>query len=300
VSHHALDERPRTEFPASPGSDLDEREPLDEFEAGELAVEYDSASPQEVLAWALDRFHPRIAISAGGGAEGMVIVDMAWRVDPSVRVFTLDTGRLPQETHDLFDRVRERYGIEVEVQFPEAPQLEKLVRAHGTNPMYRSVDLRLLCCQVRKVLPLVKYLDGMDGWITGLMREQWATRSDIRKIEVDHDHGGIAKVNPLADWTKREVWEYVRENDVPYHELYDKGYTSIGCAPCTRAVEPGESDRSGRWWWETNAPKECGIHCSIYTGGFEHELHALLGPDVGGNGFDDAGRGVGGGSVLGP
>jgi phosphoadenosine phosphosulfate reductase len=253
-----------------------EREILDEYEAGELAVVYDAESPQDVLAWAFERFHPRIAISVAGGAEGMALVDMAWRVNPEVRVFTLDTGRLPQETYDLFERVRDRYGIDVEVQFPDRDQVEAMVGRHGVNLMYRAVDLRLTCCQVRKVQPLVRYLAGLDGWITGLRREQWATRSDVRKIEIDHDHGGIAKVNPLADWTKAEVWDYVKANDVPTHELFDRGYTSIGCAPCTRAVEPGESDRAGRWWWEKGAPKECGIHCAIYTGGFEHEAQALL------------------------
>jgi phosphoadenosine phosphosulfate reductase len=250
---------------------------IDEYEAGELSVLYETESPDEVLAWALDRFHPNIAISVGGAAEGMAIVDMAWRIQPDVRVFTLDTGRLPQETHDLIERVRERYGIALEVQFPDTGHVQGMVKRHGTNLMYEAVDLRLLCCQVRKVLPLNAYLEGVDGWITGIRREQWATRSNVRKIELDHDHGGIVKVNPLADWTKEEVWDYIRTHDVPYNSLYDKGYTSIGCAPCTRAIQPGEADRAGRWWWETDAPKECGIHCAIYTGGFEHELHALIG-----------------------
>src|SRR5437867_31320 len=128
-------------------------------------------------------------------------------------------------------------------------------------------------------------IDGVaiiDAWITGLSRDQWATRTNIRKVEIDHDHGAIVKLNPLAEWTKDEVWDYVRENDVPYHPLYDQGYTSIGCAPCTRAIRPGEADRAGRWWWESNAPQECGIHCSIETGGFEHELHAILGKDADG------------------
>lgn len=249
---------------------------LDEYEAGELSVLYEVEPAAEVLAWALDRFHPRIAVSLGGGAEGMVILDMAWRIDPKVRAFTLDTGRLPQETYDLYERVRDRYGVEVEMLFPERAHVETLLRKHGPNLMYRSVDLRLLCCQVRKVLPLNRYLIGLDAWVTGLRREQWASRAEVRKIELDHDHGGIVKVNPLADWTKEEVWEYVRANDVPYNALYDRGYTSIGCAPCTRAIQPGEADRAGRWWWEKDAPKECGIHCAIYTGGFEHELHALL------------------------
>jgi thioredoxin-dependent adenylylsulfate APS reductase len=258
---------------------------IDEYEAGELSVLYESESPQDVLAWALDRFHPRIALSIGGAAEGMVILDMVWRLQPDVRVFTLDTGRLPQETHDLIDRVKERYGIAMEVLFPDTAQVQKMVLRNGTNLMYTSVDLRLLCCQVRKVLPLINYLRDLDGWITGIRREQWATRSNVRKIELDHDHGGIVKVNPLADWTKEEVWDYIRVNEVPYNELYDKGYTSIGCAPCTRPIQPGEQDRAGRWWWETDAPKECGIHCAIYTGGFEHELHALIGSN--GNGHHE-------------
>ena len=152
-----------------------------------------------------------------------------------------------------------------------------MVTKHGNNLFYRDVNLRLLCCQVRKVLPLRRALMNFDGWVTGLRRDQWATRSNIRKIEIDHDHGGIVKIAPLADWTEDEVWDYIRANDVPYNALYDKGFPSIGCAPCTRPIKPGEDPRSGRWWWETGAPKECGMHCSIETGGFEHELAALLG-----------------------
>jgi phosphoadenosine phosphosulfate reductase len=264
---------------------------LDEYEAGELSVEFEAEAPQELLSWALDKFQPRIALSIGGAAEGMAILDMAWRLRPDVRVFSLDTGRLPQETHDLIERIRQRYEIAVEVLFPEAAQVERMVQRNGTNLMYSSVDLRLLCCQVRKVLPLNRYLKELDAWITGIRREQWATRSNVRKIELDHDHAGIAKVNPLADWTKEEVWDYIRANEVPYNELYDKGFTSIGCAPCTRPIQPGESDRSGRWWWETDAPKECGIHCAIYTGGFEHELHALLGDHANGDGEVAQGNG---------
>ena len=151
------------------------------------------------------------------------------------------------------------------------------MKKHGPNLFYRSVENRLLCCQVRKVLPLQRHLAGLDAWITGLRRDQWATRSDIRKVEIDHDHGAIVKLNPLAEWTEDEVWDYVREHELPYNPLYDKGYTSIGCAPCTRPTQPGEDLRAGRWWWETNAPKECGIHCAIETGGLEHELRALIG-----------------------
>ena len=249
---------------------------IDEYEAGELSVLYETEPAEEIIAWALDRFGDRLSVSHGGGAEGMVILDMARRIDPSVRVFALDTGRLPQESFDLIQAIRDRYGIAVEVLSPEPAHLQGMVQRHGPNLMYNAVDLRLLCCQVRKVQPLNRYLATLDAWVTGVRREQWASRAEVRKIELDHDHGGIVKVNPLADWTKREVWDYIRANDVPYHALYDQGYTSIGCAPCTRPVPAGEHDRSGRWWWETDAPKECGIHCAIYTGGFEHELHALL------------------------
>ena len=147
---------------------------------------------------------------------------------------------------------------------------------HGVDLFKTSVDLRLLCCNLRKVRPLTKHLHSLDAWVTGLRRDQWASRTNIRKVEIDHDHGAIVKLNPLAEWTEDEVWDYVRERDVPYHSLYDRGYKSIGCAPCTRATAPDEPSRAGRWWWETNAPKECGIHCSVESGGLEHELHALL------------------------
>jgi len=254
----------------------DEPELLDDVEAGELAVEFDDRPPQDLLAWGLDRFGGRIALCTSFQAEGMVLLDMAWRIDPKVRVFTLDTGRLHQETYEIIDVVRKRYGVAIEVHSPDAGELEAMTRRHGVNLFYQAVPLRLLCCQVRKVRPLQRVLDGLDAWITGLRRETWASRADIRKIELDHEHGGIAKLNPLADWTHEEVWDYLRANEVPYHPLYDQGYTSIGCAPCTRRIAPGEDPRAGRWWWEKNAPKECGMHCTIETGGFEHELEVLV------------------------
>lgn len=249
---------------------------LDDGEAGELAVEFDDQPPEALLGWALERFGARIALCTSFQAEGMVLLDMAWRIEPKVRVFTIDTGRLHQETYDLIDAVRTRYGIAIEAYTPDADETEAMTRAHGVNLFRRGVPLRLLCCQVRKVRPLQRVLNGLDAWITGLRRETWASRADIRKIELDHDHGGIAKLSPLADWTHDEVWDYLRAHDVPSHALYDQGYTSIGCAPCTRRTAPGEDPRAGRWWWETNAPKECGMHCTIETGGFEHELEVLL------------------------
>ena len=254
-----------------------QHELMDELEAGEAAVELDDKEPQEVLAWTIEHFGNRMAICSSFQAEGCVLIDMAWRIDPAVRVFTIDTGRMPEETHELTERIRERYGITTQVFLPDTKVVEHMVSKHGLNLFYRDVNLRLLCCQVRKVLPLRRALLNFDAWVTGLRRDQWATRSNIRKIEVDHDHGGIIKVAPLADWTEDEVWDYIRANDVPYNRLYDKGFKSIGCAPCTRAVPEGQDSREGRWWWETGAPKECGMHCAIETGGFEHELAALLG-----------------------
>jgi phosphoadenosine phosphosulfate reductase len=254
----------------------DERDLLDEYEAGQLALELDFATPQEVLGWALERWGNSVALCTSFQAEGMALLDMAWRIDPNVRVFTVDTGRLPQETYEVMEAVRARYGIPVEVFFPEARQVEAMVGKYGPDLFRRAVPARLLCCKVRKVEPVRRALEGLDAWITGLRREQWASRANIRKVEIDHEHGGLAKVNPLADWTLEEVWDYVRDHDVPMHPLYEKGFTSIGCAPCTRPTAEGEDARAGRWWWETNAPKECGIHCPLETGGFEHEIEAIL------------------------
>jgi thioredoxin-dependent adenylylsulfate APS reductase len=236
----------------------------DEAEWVRAAAErFERASAERLIEWALDRFHPRLAISAAGGVDGMAIIDMAWRIRPDVRVFTLDTGRLPAETYALFEEVRERYGIDVEFEHPDRDEIARLVNREGPNLMYRSVDLRLACCEIRKVAPLKRKLQTLDAWLSGLRREQWRTRTSIAKVELDRDHGGIVKINPLADWRADDVWDYVRTNDVPYHELFDHGYASIGCAPCTRPVEPGESERAGRWWWERDTDKECGIHCSV-------------------------------------
>lgn len=251
---------------------------IDELEAGELSVEFEGEEPEFVLEWALERFSPQIALSTALQIDGVCLLDMCYEIDPGIRVFTVDTGRLPQETHDLAERLRSRYPeMQLDILAPEARHVQSMMRRHGPNLFYRSVENRLLCCQLRKVQPLLRYLHNLDAWITGLRRDQWATRTNIRKVEIDHDHGAIVKLNPLAEWTEEEVWDYVREREVPYHPLYDREYTSIGCEPCTRPTEEGEDKRAGRWWWEENAPKECGIHCAIETGGFEHELHAILG-----------------------
>jgi len=251
---------------------------LDDLEAGQLAVDYDDRQPEDVIEWAFDRFgEERFALVSSFQAEASVLIDMAYHINPRVRVITVDTGRMPQEQYDIIEEIRKRYGIEVEVFFPEAAAIENMARKNGVNLFYQSVEKRLLCCHLRKVLPLNRALKTVDAWGTGLRRDQWATRANIRKIEVDHDHGGIVKLCPLADWPEQDVWDYIKEFNLPVHPLYELGYKSISCTPCTRPVPPGGDPRSGRWWWESNAPKECGMHCSIETGGFEHEVDAILG-----------------------
>lgn len=249
---------------------------LDELQVGELSVFYDDQSPEDVIRWGITQFGSKMAIVTSFQAEGMVILDMATRINPYIRVITVDTGRMHEETYAFMDQVRSRYSIRIEVQFPDAEEVEHMVTNRGVNLFHKDVTSRLICCQIRKVRPLVKALSGLNAWITGLRREQWASRVNIRKIELDHDHGAIVKLNPLADWTEDELRDYIEKYDVPQHPLYKKGYLSIGCAPCTRAVQPGEDPRAGRWWWEKDGPKECGMHCSIETGGFEHELESLL------------------------
>ena len=218
------------------------------------------AEPERILALALDRWPGRVALATSFQAEGMVLLDMAWRIDPEVRVITLDTGRLPQETYEVIDKVRRRYGVEVEIFFPDAVAVEELVRQKGPNLFYDSMAARLDCCRVRKVEPLKRALVGLDAWVTGLRRSQGAERAGVRAVEIDPDHGGIYKLNPLARWSWEEVEAYVREHDVPRHPLYARGYASIGCAPCTRPVQPDEDARAGRWWWEDGGHKECGLH----------------------------------------
>ncbi len=208
----------------------------------------------------------RLALASSFGPEDMVITDLLCRLTPQPRIFTLDTGRLPQQTYDLMDATRRRYGVQIEVYFPESLQVEAMVRGKGLNLMYESIENRRQCCGVRKVEPLKRALGTLDGWITGLRRDQMGTRADTRKIELDDKHGGIWKVAPLADWTEPQVWNHVREHEVPHNALHEQGYRSIGCAPCTRAVESGEDGRAGRWWWEEPASRECGLHFDPLSG----------------------------------
>jgi len=223
------------------------------------------AGPEAILQWATGVFAAgRVALCTSLQVDSLVLLDMAVRIAPSIRILTLDTGRLPEETYSLIDTVRERYAVGIEVVVPDTNELQDLVRQHGLNPFYKSVDLRLACCDVRKGRPLARALQGLDAWITGVRREQSSTRAQVEVIELDHEHPGVIKLNPLAHWTDDQVWAYARAHDVPLHPLYAHGYTSIGCAPCTRPIGPGEDVRAGRWWWEhSDVPKECGLHMNM-------------------------------------
>jgi phosphoadenosine phosphosulfate reductase len=222
---------------------------------------FEGQSAEEILIWAIENFHPRLALSASFGApEGMALLHMMHRIEPTSRVFTLDTGRLPQATYDLIDRVRDRYDKAIEVLFPVAADVEAMVREHGMNLFYETVEKRQLCCRLRKVEPMNRYFVDLDAWVSGLRREQGVTRTDTRKVEIDTAHGGMVKLSPLADWTHDDVMKYVRTHDIPINRLHAQGYPSVGCEPCSRAIQPGDDIRAGRWWWENDDTKECGIH----------------------------------------
>ncbi len=232
---------------------------LRQIESGEL----ESLDALEILTWGIKNFHPRIALSCSFGApEGLALLHMMHRIEPASRVFVLDTGRLPQTTYDLIDRVRERYGKRIEVVFPDAVDVQAMVREHGLNLFYESVEKRQLCCRLRKVEPMRRHFAeaGLDAWVSGLRREQGVTRQEVRKVEIDATSGGLVKLNPLADWSHEQVLRYVRDHDVPINRLHAEGYPSVGCEPCSRAVRAGEDPRAGRWWWEQAETKECGLH----------------------------------------
>ncbi len=221
----------------------------------------ESQDALEILTWAIGKFHPRLTLSASFGApEGMILIDMLHRIEAETRVYVLDTGRLHPATYDLIDRVRDRYGKIVEVVFPASDEVEEMVRQKGMNLFYESLENRKQCCQIRKVRPMRRHLEGFDAYITGLRRDQNLNRAETQKLEIDAGNGGLVKINPLADWSHEQVLEYVERRQVPVNRLHREGFPSVGCEPCTRAVGAGDDPRSGRWWWETDDVKECGIH----------------------------------------
>jgi phosphoadenosine phosphosulfate reductase len=235
----------------------------------ELIEQTRGLGPEELLAFVFRRFGARVALASALGPESQIIVQMMSRMNlhadadksqpTPARIFTIDTGRLSQETYDLIDATRKQYGLAIEVLFPDRADLEGLLRDHGVNMFYQGIEQRKACCRARKVLPLRRKLSQLDAWITGLRREQSVTRRAVETVEWDENHG-LFKINPLADWPATRVWEYVHAYGVPYNALHGRGYPSIGCVPCTRPVAPGQGIRDGRWWWETPEKKECGLH----------------------------------------
>lgn len=213
----------------------------------------------QMLEWAGRTFGGRVTIASSLGAEDQVLVHLLSVHCLPIEVFTLDTGRLFNESYDLMARNERELGVPVRPYFPDAAEVEEMVGEHGINLFYHGVELRKRCCRVRKVEPLRRALAGKRAWITGLRRSQSVTRSSLEPVEWD-EQNGLYKLSPLADWGDDDVWEYLRAHEVPYNELHDRGFPSIGCAPCTRAVEPGADPRSGRWWWERPEQRECGLH----------------------------------------
>jgi phosphoadenosine phosphosulfate reductase len=211
-----------------------------------------------VLLQAAEEFSPA-AFANSLGAEDMVLTDLIAKHKLDIEMFSLDTGRLPQETYDLMQEVHQHYGVPLKIYFPACTLVEEYVAQNGVNAFYDSVELRKRCCYIRKVEPLRRALAGKRAWITGMRRDQAVTRGSLEVSSFDMDHG-LQKFNPLLEWSNKDVWAYIRQNDVPYNKLHDRFYPSLGCAPCTRSITPGEDIRAGRWWWENPEDKECGLH----------------------------------------
>jgi phosphoadenosine phosphosulfate reductase len=209
------------------------------------------------------RDYGRVVYSNSLGSESMVLTDLIWTEVPEIEIFTLDTGRLHEETYGLIERLERRYQRRFKVYYPDPASLEPFVQKNGVNGFYDSIENRQGCCHIRKIEPFRRAIAGAGAWVTGVRHEQSATRAQAVPVETDAANGGIAKISPLLEWTHDEVWSYIRAKKLPYNPLHDKGYPSIGCAPCTRAVEPGADSRSGRWWWENADSKECGLHPKI-------------------------------------
>lgn len=227
--------------------------------AKKLNAELENKTPQEVLTSCTNHFGQSIALSSSLGLEDQVLTDMLVKISPKTTIFTLDTGRLFPETYDLIDRTCSKYKIKIKVYFPNKEDVEEMVNEKGINLFYHSVENRKECCRIRKLVPLKRAFEGLDAWICGLRRDQSVTRKDMQTVEWDEGNG-LIKINPLINWSEQDAWDYVNQHSVPVNPLHKKGFPSIGCLPCTRAIEPGEDIRAGRWWWENPETKECGLH----------------------------------------
>jgi phosphoadenosine phosphosulfate reductase len=223
-----------------------------------LDLENKAATVRAFLAAAV-REYGRVVYANSLGAEAMVLTDIIATHLPDIDMFSIDTGRLPEETHELLARLETRYGARIRLVYPDAKDLQSLVSAQGVNGFQRSVGARVSCCGARKVEPFKRAIAGFSAWITGVRREQSALRAQGAAAVWDAEYG-LHKLSPLLDWTEPQIWQYIRARQLPYNALHDRQYPSIGCAPCTRAVAPGEDRRAGRWWWEQSQPRECGLH----------------------------------------
>jgi len=229
------------------------------YEKNDLLRKVQDQSPSEGLDM-LSRIYPgKIVFTTSFGIEDQVLTDIIFSNNIDIDIITLDTGRLFSETYRVFNKTIEKYGKKIRTYYPDTAAVEKLVSEKGPYSFYESVDNRKECCYIRKVEPLNRALDGMKCWVTGIRASQSSGRDELEMIEIDEDRG-IYKYNPLLNWEMDQVEDYIKKNNVPYNILHDKGYVSIGCEPCTRAIKPGEDFRAGRWWWESNSSKECGLH----------------------------------------
>jgi len=225
----------------------------------EWGERFAKAQAEEILEFFSNEFGESICLSSSMGAEDQILTHMLMQINPRFRIFTLDTGRLFPETLNLIQKTRQQYNADIEVYFPDYKLVQQMVREKGINLFYESVENRKLCCQIRKLEPLKRALAGMKAWITGIRKDQTLNRFHTQVVEWDEGNA-LVKINPLYRWSEKMVWEYIHRNAIPYNELHEKNFPSIGCQPCTRAVAPGEDSRAGRWWWEDQGHKECGLH----------------------------------------
>ena len=222
--------------------------------------DYETKTAEELIQWTIDQYGLKAGLACSFGMEDMVLIDIVAKAKGPMTIFTLDTGRLHEETYQVMDRVRSHYGLEIKTYFPNLEQVQVLVREKGFFSFKESIENRKECCGIRKVEPLNRALGELDAWVTGLRRDQAVTRTQTPKVLEDADHPPLLKINPLADWTQDQVESYIEKNKVPVNALHKKNYPSIGCAPCTRPIESGEDIRAGRWWLENPEHKECGLH----------------------------------------
>ncbi len=220
----------------------------------------ESKSVEQLIQWCMDNYCLKAGLACSFGMEDMILIDIIAKLKGPITIFTLDTGRLHEETYEIMERVRSHYGLEIKTYFPNLEQVEKLVREKGFFSFKENIENRKECCEIRKIEPLNRALSELDAWVTGLRRDQAVTRTETPKILEDIDHPPLVKINPLADWTQAQVEAYIDQHKVPVNALHKKNFPSIGCAPCTRPIEAGEDIRAGRWWWENPEHKECGLH----------------------------------------